>query len=99
MKFKITDLTGRRVSNETFLNKTVTVESRSGLHAAEKALINRINSIPLSGNLLIVGNRTGVLAMIAATLQPDSHITCHTGISTTPKHSAATCKAISSAPS
>ncbi|MFA7172208.1 MAG: methyltransferase [Kiritimatiellia bacterium] len=79
MKFKITDLTGRRVSNETFLNKTVTVESRSGLHAAEKALINRINSIPLSGNLLIVGNRTGVLAMIAATLQPDSHITCHTG--------------------
>lgn len=79
MKFKITDLTGRRVSSETFLNKTITVESRSGLHTAEKALINNLSSIPPGGNLLIAGNRTGVLAMIVATLQPERQITCHTG--------------------
>lgn len=77
-KFSITDLSGKHVACEKFLDNTISIESRSGLHTAEKALISHLKSLPLSGNLLIVGNRTGALAMIAASLQPDNQITCHT---------------------
>jgi len=78
MKFKITDLTTKRRVCENFLDKTISVESHSGLHTAEKALIKHLNAIALGQNLLIAGNRTGVIAMIAARMHPDSKIVCHT---------------------
>jgi len=77
-KFAITDLTEKRSVCETFLDQAFSIESHSGLHAAEKALIRHLHTITLGENLLIAGNRTGVLAMIAATLHPGCKITCHT---------------------
>jgi 16S rRNA (guanine1207-N2)-methyltransferase len=76
--FRITDLPQNQVKTETFLDGTVSVISRSGLHLTETLLIEqlkRLHAKPVS--LLIAGNRTGAAAMVAASLFPECAITCH----------------------
>lgn len=76
---RITDLPQRDAKTETFLDGTLSVISRSGLHATETLLLEnlpRLTSAPAS--LLIAGNRTGVAAMAAAARFPGCAVTCHT---------------------
>lgn len=70
---------GLPYKTETFLDGCVTVLSRSGLHAAERLLIERLTDLAEPpARLLIAGNRTGVTALIASQLFPACEIVCHT---------------------
>lgn len=74
----ITDRTARQCKTEYYQNKEIAVQSRSGLHPAESALIDTLHALGHCTSLLVVGNRTGAAAMAAAILFPECRITCHT---------------------
>ncbi|HOE61917.1 MAG TPA: methyltransferase [Kiritimatiellia bacterium] len=75
---RITDLTGRKTVQQTFQSGALHVISRSGLHAAERLLLDHLGSLtPVPAHLLVAGNRTGVAAMAAALRFPDCAVTCH----------------------
>ncbi|MCL1919936.1 MAG: methyltransferase [Kiritimatiellaeota bacterium] len=75
---RTTDLPVSKAKAEFFADKRFRVLSHSGLHITEALLIQHIcaRQAPLS-SLLLTGNRTGALAMIAAACHPGSRITCH----------------------
>ena len=77
---RITDLSGKAVKTESFLGGTLSVVSRSGLHAAETLLIENLSRLTPAHNspILVAGNRTGACAMAAATRFPECPVTCHT---------------------
>lgn len=52
--------------SETFLDSRYDVISRSGLHPTEAQLIKALPLKPAPATLLVLGNRTGVLGMIAS---------------------------------
>lgn len=76
--FRITDLPLHQARIENFLDGTVCVVSRSGLHPTEAALIKNLPNLPKKiTSILIAGNRTGVIAMVAAHLHPHTKILTH----------------------
>ena len=63
---------------QTFCDNQFTVLSHSGLHATEELLVGELGKVKNAPKrLLVAGNRTGVTAMIAASLFPECEITCH----------------------
>ena len=76
---RITDLSGKEVKTENFLDGTLSVASHSGLHATETLLLGNLPRLtPAQGPILVAGNRTGVSAMAAAARFPECPVTCHT---------------------
>mgnify|MGYP001436824903 CR=1 FL=1 len=76
--FRITDIPDTRAKAELFLGGAARVLSHSGMHPTEALLIERLAHLPEAPtSLLVAGNRTGVAAMIAASLYPGCSITCH----------------------
>jgi len=76
---RITDLPGKEVKTEDFLDGTLSVVSHSGLHAAETFLLGNLPRLtPAHGPILVAGNRTGVSAMAAAARFPECPVMCHT---------------------
>jgi 16S rRNA (guanine1207-N2)-methyltransferase len=57
--------------SETFLESRYDVISRSGLHPTETHLIKALPLSPAPASLLVLGNRTGVLGMIASRVHPE----------------------------
>ena len=79
LTIRTTDLPVSKANIEFFADKRFRVLSHSGLHVTETLLIRQLclRASPPS-NLLLTGNRTGALAMIAAACHPGCRITCHT---------------------
>jgi len=76
--FRITDLPKPQTVRETFLGGELCVVSHSGLHAAEKLLIERLAHLaPVSDSLLVAGNRTGAVALAAHARLSGCALTCH----------------------
>ena len=76
---RTTDLSASDAKAEFFANKRFRVLSHSGLHVTERLLIEQVcQRNPSPSHLLLTGNRTGALAMVAAACHPGSRITCHT---------------------
>ncbi len=76
--FRTTDLPPHQARVETFLDGTVTIISRSGLHATEATLIASLPELPRApASVLIAGNRTGALAMVTGHLHPGARIVTH----------------------
>lgn len=74
----ITDRTSEKTTRETFLGGTLSVISHSGLHAAEKLLIERLAHLPTPpASLLVAGNRTGAIALAAHARFSGCALTCH----------------------
>ena len=59
---------------EKFLDQKFEVYSRSGLNETEKRLINKLETLIEPQRILILENRTGVIAMIAKSLFPQAEI-------------------------
>jgi 16S rRNA (guanine1207-N2)-methyltransferase len=75
---RVTDLPEGQAKAETFLDGTVRVLSRSGLHVTEALLIESLPTLPSQpASLLVAGNRTGAVALIAAARIPGCAVTCH----------------------
>ncbi len=66
----ITDEEQGHSRRETLLDGQYTVVSRSGLSATERALIESLPTLKNPRRLLLIGNRTGVVGLIAADRQP-----------------------------
>lgn len=76
---RTTDLPARQARTETFLDGSLKVISHSGLHPAEKRLLDNLPRLPAApASLLVAGNRTGAVAMAAAARFPGCAVTCHT---------------------
>jgi 16S rRNA G1207 methylase RsmC len=60
---------------EKFLDFRYEVYSRSGLNETEKRLISKLSELKEPANILILENRTGVVAMIARDMFPEAKIT------------------------
>ncbi|MBP8802497.1 MAG: methyltransferase [Kiritimatiellae bacterium] len=76
---RITDLPKSRAVTETFLDGTLAVISRSGLHATERLLLANLPSLDAApeGALLTAGNRSGCIALAAAARFPERALACH----------------------
>lgn len=61
--------------SETFLESRYDVISRSGLHPTEAQLIKALPLLSAPASLLVLGNRTGVLGMIASRVHPELKVT------------------------
>jgi len=76
--YRATDLTGKEARSECFRNKTLTVISHSGLHDTEALLIERGGTaVGSATSILVAGNRTGMVALVAQQQFPASRVTCH----------------------
>ena len=76
MIIRITDPMDSTASfSETFLENRYDVISRSGLHSTETQLIRALPLLASPETLLILGNRTGVLGMIASRVTPGLAVT------------------------
>lgn len=74
-----TDLTPPRARDEKFLNDTLFVRSRSGLHATERALLERLPSLARDpARVVVCGNRTGILPAVIRHLFPQATVLAHT---------------------
>lgn len=62
--------------SESFLENRYDVISRSGLHPTETRLIGALPLLRAPSSLLILGNRTGVLGMIASRVHPGLTVVC-----------------------
>ncbi len=76
---RITDRPKNRAVTETFLNGTLAVVSRSGLHATERLLLTNLPHLDTApdGALLIAGNRSGGIAVAVAERFPKRALACH----------------------
>ncbi|HRR34954.1 MAG TPA: methyltransferase [Kiritimatiellia bacterium] len=76
---RITDRPKSRAVTETFLDGTLVVISRSGLHAAERLLLANLPQLDAApeGALLIAGNRSGGIALATAARFPTRALACH----------------------
>lgn len=75
---RTTDLHGAKSRTENFDAIKTRVISRSGLHPTEHLLLEHLNRLDAtSGNILIVGNRTGATGMALHHRLPHCHLTCH----------------------
>lgn len=74
--FTLTDLPPRLCRRETFRAQAFRVVSRSGLHPTEIALIQALPP-QVAGDVLITGNRTGAVGLIAAALYPQQRVVQH----------------------
>lgn len=72
---RIVDTSESKVTTETFLDGRCSVVSRSGLSPTEAHLIEAIPLLSRPERILILGNRTGALAMLAAHLHPALQVT------------------------
>jgi 16S rRNA (guanine1207-N2)-methyltransferase len=75
---QITDLPPRECHQETFRGKAFRVLSRSGLHPTERVLLEHLPR-PVDGDILILGNRSGVAGLILAAENPAARIVQHVG--------------------
>ncbi|MFH0879112.1 MAG: methyltransferase [Lentisphaerota bacterium] len=70
MKTSLIDIRSSGAHRDSFTERVwkgrVEIQSRSGLNATEKALIERLPGLRKSSRVLVLGNRTGVVAMLAA---------------------------------
>lgn len=76
---RITDRPKSRAVTETFLDGTLAVVSRSGLHATERLLLANLpqHDAAPEGAFLIAGNRSGGIALAAAARFPARTLACH----------------------
>lgn len=78
LTFRTTDLPLRQSRQETFLEGAAHIVSRSGLHPTEAALIRSLPDLPKDlRQLVIAGNRTGAVAMLAGALHPGAQVITH----------------------
>lgn len=77
MDIRITDRQGRGARKQKLLDGRHTVVSRSGLNPAELQLIDALGAMSAPEAMLILGNRTGVCAMVAKDLFPDADVALH----------------------
>lgn len=75
--FSLTDLPPRASHRETFRKGAFSVLSRSGLHPTERLLIEALPTVPVSGAMLVMGNRTGALGLILAAEHPGVPVAQH----------------------
>ena len=65
--------------DEQFLDGALLVRSRSGLHPTERALLERLPTLPRAiSRVLVAGNRTGVLPATVRHLFPQATVLAHT---------------------
>jgi len=77
IQIKTTDLSKKKLTKkQVFLNKNVSVISRSGLHHLETALITLFEEHNFGQKVLFIENRTGAAPLIYQQLYPES--TVHT---------------------
>jgi 16S rRNA (guanine1207-N2)-methyltransferase len=75
---RLTDRPQRQSKTETYLDNTLTVVSRSGLHKTEGLLLENLSRLGTSpAALLVAGNRSGAITLTAAARFPGCAITCH----------------------
>ena len=72
----LTDLPAKQCSREEFRDGTVRVHSRSGLHLTESVLLENLPR-GVAGDILVSGNRTGVLGLVLAAENPGVAVTQH----------------------
>ncbi len=76
--YRATDLTGKEARTERFQNNAITVISHSGLHDTEALLIERgVAAVRAATSILVAGNRTGIVALVAQQRFAGSRVTCH----------------------
>lgn len=73
IQIKTTDLSKKKLTKkQVFLDKNVSVISRSGLHHLETALIHLFEENKLGQKVLFIENRTGAAPLVYQQLFPDS---------------------------
>ena len=76
MLIRITDAPGMGSAvSESFLENRFDIVSRSGLHCTEAHLIGALNLLQHPTRLLVMGNRTGALGMVANRFHPELEVT------------------------
>ena len=79
MIIRITDpLEDRHTASQSFLENRYDVISRSGLSPTEAQLIQALPMLSSPEHVLVMGNRTGVLGMIASRVHPGSVVVTST---------------------
>lgn len=74
MRIKITDRAPNRATSDRFLQGRYTVVSSGGLNPAERLLIPALASLKAPRRLLVMGNRTGAIALVARDLFPEAEV-------------------------
>jgi 16S rRNA (guanine1207-N2)-methyltransferase len=72
----LTDLSRKEACREDFRSHTVRVFSHSGVHPTEAALLAHLPP-QITGDVLVSGNRTGVLGLVLAAENPGAKVTQH----------------------
>lgn len=78
MIIQITDPRDGESTSESFLENRYDVISRSGLSVTETRLIEALPRLSAPGHLLVLGNRTGALGMIASRVFPETQVVVST---------------------
>ncbi|MEI6211319.1 MAG: methyltransferase [bacterium] len=72
----LSDLPAKQCCREDFRGGAFRVHSRSGLHPTERVLLENLPPA-LAGDVLVTGNRSGVLGLVLSTVYPDAHVVQH----------------------
>lgn len=72
----LSDLPAKQCCREDFRGGAFRVHSRSGLHPTERVLLENLPPA-IAGDILVAGNRSGVLGLVLATENPDAHVVQH----------------------
>lgn len=77
LTIRLTDRPKSQTKTETFLDQSVAVVSRSGLHTTERLLLAHLPRVGAPASLLVAGNRSGAITLAASALIPGCAVTCH----------------------
>ena len=72
----LTDLPAKECHRETFRDGAFRVLSRSGLHPTERVLLENLPR-QVAGDILVAGNRSGVLGLVLAAENPGVNVAQH----------------------
>ncbi len=72
----LSDLPAKQCHREEFRSGTFRVLSRSGLHPTERVLLENLPA-QVPGEILIAGNRSGVMGLVLATENPGANVVQH----------------------
>jgi 16S rRNA (guanine1207-N2)-methyltransferase len=75
-KITLTDLPAKQCCREDFRDGAFRVFSRSGLHPTERVLLENLPR-QATGDILVAGNRSGVLGLVLAAENPDANVVQH----------------------
>lgn len=75
-KITLTDLPAKQSCREDFRDGAFRVFSRSGLHPTERVLLANLPRLT-TGDILVAGNRSGVLGLVLAAENPGANVVQH----------------------